>query len=157
MEQGYNYDYEEDTWADIVISGMIFDESGKGRNGALAIKNGRYMAIGDCDEISQHIGLKTIMCGYKNKSVLAGLYSAATGVEVEGIDSGYRTEGNYQIIIDGRMTMKPGEPANLVVYDEKTEDYSESIFKDAEILMKIIDGKIVYRKKEKIKKEAFRI
>lgn len=157
MEQGYNDGYEEDTWADIVISGLIFDESGKGRNGALAIKNGRYMAIGDCDEISQHIGLNTIMCGYKNKSVLAGLYSAATGVEVEEMGSSYRTDGNYQIIIDGRMAMKPGEPANLVVYDEETENYSESIFRNANILLKIVDGKIVYRKKERVKRAAFSI
>ncbi|MGN0204651.1 MAG: hypothetical protein ACI4BB_08910 [Coprococcus sp.] len=157
MEREYIYDHEEDTCADIVISGRIFDENGKSRNGALAIRDGRYMAIGDCDEISQHIGLETIMCGYKNKSVLAGLYSTATGIEVEEMGNNYRTEGNYQIITDGRMTMKPGEPANLVVYDEQAEDYSESIFRNAKVLLKIVDGKIVYRKKERVKKAAFSI
>lgn len=157
MVNGNSVNHENDTYADIVISGMIFDETGKGRSSALAIKDGCYMAIGDCDEISNYIGIHTIMCGYKDKSVLAGLYSAATGIDVEDIGCRYRTEGHYQIMTDGHMAIKPGEPANLVVYDEQLENYSESAFKNAKVLLKIVDGKIVYRKKERVKKAAFSI
>ena len=51
-------------------------------------KDGKYLAIGDCDEISRYIGLDTIMCGYKNKSVLACLYSQATGDNVHEMGGG---------------------------------------------------------------------
>lgn len=60
-----SYTENEEVFADIVINGRIFGSDGRARNGALAVKDGKYLAIGDCDEISRYIGLDTIMCGYK--------------------------------------------------------------------------------------------
>ena len=68
-----SYAENEEVFADIVISGRIFDCSGRARNGALAVKDGRYLAIGECDDISRYIGLDTVMCGYKNKCQLHGI------------------------------------------------------------------------------------
>lgn len=145
----------DDICADIVISGRFFDEKGQGRSGALAVRDGRYLAVGDGDSISQYIGLDTIMCGYRNKSVLAGLYTAATGVEVQAPGERYRSDGRCQIVVGGPVTIKVGEPANLVVYDDESEIYSESRLQNAKVLLRIVDGKIIYRKKEKVKKAAF--
>lgn len=150
-----NLNLEEDNCADIVISGLIFDENGRAENGALAIKDGCYMAVGGCEEISGYIGLNTIMCGYRNKSVLSGLYTAATGVVVQEIGSRYRSDGNCQIVSKGLMTIKVGDPANLVVYDEQMQVFSENALKNARVLLRIVDGKIIYRKKERVKKAAF--
>lgn len=150
-----NLNIEEDNCADIVISGLIFDENGCAKNGALAIKDGCYMAVGECEEISGYIGLNTIMCGYRNKSVLSGVYTAATGVLVQEIGSRYRSDGNCQIVSEGLMTIKVGDPANLVVYDEQMQVFSENALKNARVLMRIVDGKIIYRKKERVKKAAF--
>ena len=136
----------EEVFADIVISGRIFDCSGRARNGALAVKDGRYLAIGECDDISRYIGLDTVMCGYKNKSVLADLYSQATGESVHEMGAAYQAEGNYQIMSGNPVMMKEGEPANLTVYDERVESYSELDQEQSKVLMKIEDGKIVYRK-----------
>lgn len=44
-----SYAENEEVFADIVISGRIFDCSGRARNGALAVKDGRYLAIGAPD------------------------------------------------------------------------------------------------------------
>lgn len=57
-----SYAENEEVFADIVISGRIFDCSGRARNGALAVKDGRYLAIGECDDISRYIGLDTVKC-----------------------------------------------------------------------------------------------
>ena len=46
-----SYAENEEVFADIVIRGRIFDCSGRARNGALAVKDGRYLAIGECDDI----------------------------------------------------------------------------------------------------------
>ena len=75
-----SYTENEEVFADIVISGRIFESDGRARNGALAVKDGKYLAIGDCDEISRYIGLDTIMCGYKNKSVLAAFIVRRPGI-----------------------------------------------------------------------------
>ena len=72
-----SYTENEEVFADIVINGRIFGSDSRARNSALAVKDGKYLAIGDCDEISRYIGLDTIMCGYKNKSVLACLVIVA--------------------------------------------------------------------------------
>lgn len=45
------------------------------------------------------------------------------------------------------VMMKEGEPANLTVYDERVESYSELDQDQSKVLMKIEDGKIVYRKR----------
>ena len=137
----------DEVFADIVISGRIFDCDGRARNGALAVKDGRYLAIGECDEISRYIGMDTIMCGYKNKSVLANLYSQATGESVHEMGAAYQAEGNYRIMSGNPVLMKAGEPANLTVYDEKVENYSDLEQNQSKVLMKIEDGKIVYRRR----------
>ncbi len=155
MERVDYLNIEDDICADIVISGLIFGEDGRAENGALAVKDGCYIAVGECDEISRYIGLNTIMCGYRNKSVLSGLYTAATGVDVRELGDRYRSDGNCQIVSDGCMTIKVGDPANLVVYDEQMLVYSEKALKDAKVLLRIVDGKIIYRKKERVKKAAF--
>lgn len=138
----------EEVFADIVISGRIFDGDGKARNGALAVKDGKYLAIGDCDEISRYIGLDTIMCGYKNKSVLACLYSQATGDDVHEMGASYQPSGDYKIMF-GNLTMKVGDQANLTVYDEKVDSYTELEQSESKVLMKIENGKIVYRRRNK--------
>ena len=56
-------------------------------------------------------------------------------------------EGNYQIMFGNPVMMKEGEPANLTVYDERVESYSELDQDQSKVLMKIEDGKIVYRKR----------
>ena len=142
-----SYAENEEVFADIVISGRIFDCSVRARNGALAVKDGRYLAIGECDDISRYIGLDTVMCGYKNKSVLADLYSQATGESVHEMGAAYQVEGNYQIMSGNPVMMKEGEPANLTVYDERVESYSELDQEQSKVLMKIEDEKIVYRKR----------
>ena len=48
-----SYTENEEVFADIVINGRIFGSDGRARNGALAVKDGKYLAIGDCDEISR--------------------------------------------------------------------------------------------------------
>lgn len=155
MEHVDYLNLEDEISADIVISGLIFNEDGHAENGALAVKDGCYIAVGGCDEISRYIGLDTIMCGYKNKSVLSGLYTAATGVQVQELGDRYKPDGNCQIVSNGLMTMKVGDPANLVVYDEQMREYSEDALKNAKVLLRIVDGKIIYRKKERVKKAAF--
>ena len=142
-----SYTENEEVFADIVISGRIFGGDGRARNGALAVKDGKYLAIGDCDEISRYIGLDTIMCGYKNKSVLACLYSQATGDDVHEMGAAYQPSGDYKIM-SGNLTMKVGEPANLTVYDEKVDVYSELEQSESKVLMKIENGEIIYRRRK---------
>ena len=125
-----SYAENEEVFADIVISGRIFDCSGRARNGALAVKDGRYLAIGECDDISRYIDL----------------YGQATGESVHEMGAAYQAEGNYQIMSGNPVMMKEGEPANLTVYDERVESYSELDQEQSMVLMKIEDGKIVYRK-----------
>lgn len=144
MEEAYTESKE--VFADIVISGRIFGGDGRAKNGALAVKDGRYLAIGECDEISRYIGLDTIMCGYRNKSVLACLYSQATGDDVREMGASYQTAGDYRIM-SGNPTMKVGEQANLTVYDEKVDAYSELDKSESKVLMKIENGKIIYRRR----------
>ena len=69
------------------------------------------------------------MCGYKNKSVLADLYSQATGESVHEMGSAYQAEGNYQIMSGNPVMMKEGEPANLTVYDERVENLIRNLIK----------------------------
>ena len=92
-----SYTENEEVFADIVINGRIFGSDGRARNGALAVKDGKYLAIGDCDEISRYIGLDTIICGYKNKSVLACLYSQATGDNVHEMGRLISHPGNIRL------------------------------------------------------------
>lgn len=75
--------------------------------------------------------------GYKNKSVLADLYSQATGESVHEMGAAYQAEGNYQIMSGNPVMMKEGEPANLTVYDERVESYSELDQEQSKVLMKI--------------------
>ena len=141
-----SYTENEEVFADIVISGRIFGSDGRARNGALAVKDGKYLAIGDCDEISRYIGLDTIMCGYKNKSVLACIYSQATGDNVHEMGAAYQPSGEYKIM-SGNLTMKVGDQANLTVYDEKVDVYSELEQSESKVLMKIENGEIIYRRR----------
>lgn len=141
-----SYTENEEVFADIVINGRIFGSDGRARNGALAVKDGKYLAIGDCDEISRYIGLDTIMCGYKNKSVLACLYSQATGDYVHEMGAAYQPSGEYKIM-SGNLTMKVGDQANLTVYDEKVDVYSELEQSESKVLMKIENGEIIYRRR----------
>lgn len=141
-----SYTENEEVFADIVINGRIFGSDGRARNGALAVKDGKYLAIGDCDEISRYIGLDTIMCGYKNKSVLACLYSQATGDNVHEMGAAYQPSGGYKIM-SGNLTMKVGDQANLTVYDEKVDVYSELEQSESKVLMKIENGEIIYRRR----------
>ena len=141
-----SYTENEEVFADIVISGRIFGSDGRARNGALAVKDGKYLAIGNCDEISRYIGLDTIMCGYKNKSVLACLYSQATGDNVHEMGAAYQPSGEYKIM-SGNLTMKVGDQANLTVYDEKVDVYSELEQSESKVLTKIENGEIIYRRR----------
>ena len=109
-------------------------------------KDGKYLAIGDCYEISRYIGLDPIMCGYKNKSVLACLYSQATGDNVHEMGAAYQPSGEYKIM-SGNLTMKVGDQANLTVYDEKVDVYSELEQSESKVLMKIENGEIIYRRR----------
>ena len=111
------------------------------------LRIGKYLAIGNCDEISRYIGPDTIMCGYKNKSVLACLYSQATGDNVHEMGAAYQPSGEYKIM-SGNLTMKVGDQANLTVYDEKVDVYSELEQSESKVLTKIENGEIIYRKEE---------
>ena len=61
------------------------------------------------------------------------------------------------IVISGRifdgdglsaMTMKVGDQANLTVYDEKVDVYSELEQSESKVLMKIENGEIIYRSRK---------
>ena len=67
--------------------------------------------------------------------------------ENEEVFADIAAEGNYQIMSGNPVMMKEGEPANLTVYDERVESYSELDQHQSKVLMKIEDGKIVYRKR----------
>ena len=125
-----SYTENEEVFADIVISGRIFGSDGRARNGALAVKDGKYLAIGDCDEISRYIGL----------------YSQATGDNVHEMGAAYQPSGEYKIMSDN-LTMKVGDQANLTVYDEKVDVYSELEQSESKVLMKIENGEIIYRRR----------
>ena len=58
----------------------------------------------------------------------------------------YQTSGEYKIM-SGNLTMKVGDQANLTVYDEKVDVYSELEQSESKVLMKIENGAIIYRRR----------
>lgn len=57
----------------------------------------------------------------------------------------YQPSGGYKIM-SGNLTMKVGDQANLTVYDEKVDVYSELEQSESKVLMKIENGEIIYRR-----------
>ena len=57
----------------------------------------------------------------------------------------YQPSGDYKIM-SGNLTMKVGDQANLTVYDEKVDVYSELEQSESKVLMKIKNGEIIYRR-----------
>lgn len=55
----------------------------------------------------------------------------------------YQPSGEYKIM-SGNLTMKVGDQANLTVYDEKVDVYSELEQSESKVLMKIENGEIIY-------------
>ena len=49
--------------------------------------------------------------------------------------------------MSGNLTMKVGDQANLTVYDEKVDVYSELEQSESKVLMKIENGAIIYRRR----------
>ena len=58
----------------------------------------------------------------------------------------YQPSGEYKIM-SGNLTMKVGDQANLTVYDEKVDVYSELEQSESKVLMKIENGEIIYRRR----------
>lgn len=58
----------------------------------------------------------------------------------------YQPSGGYKIM-SGNLTMKVGDQANLTVYDEKVDVYSELEQSESKVLMKIKNGEIIYRRR----------
>ena len=59
----------------------------------------------------------------------------------------YQPSGEYKIM-SGSLTMKVGDQANLTVYDEKVDVYSELEQSESKVLMKIENGEIIYRRRK---------
>lgn len=59
----------------------------------------------------------------------------------------YQPSGEYKIM-SGNLTMKVGDQANLTVYDEKVDVYSELEQSESKVLMKIENGEIIYRRRK---------
>ena len=59
----------------------------------------------------------------------------------------YQPSGDYKIM-SGNLTMKVGDQANLTVYDEKVDVYSELEQSESKVLMKIKNGEIIYRRRK---------
>lgn len=59
----------------------------------------------------------------------------------------YQPSGGYKIM-SGNLTMKVGDQANLTVYDEKVDVYSELEQSESKVLMKIENGEIIYRRRK---------
>lgn len=59
----------------------------------------------------------------------------------------YQPSGDYKIM-SGNLTMKVGDQANLTVYDEKVDVYSELEQSESKVLMKIENGEIIYRRRK---------
>ena len=58
----------------------------------------------------------------------------------------YQPSGEYKIM-SGNLTMKVGDQANLTVYDEKVDVYSELEQSESNVLMKIENREIIYRRR----------
>ena len=74
------------------------------------------------------------------------LYSQATGDNVHEMGAAYQPSGEYKIM-SGNLTMKVGDQANLTVYDEKVDVYSELEQSESKVLTKIENGEIIYRRR----------
>ena len=59
----------------------------------------------------------------------------------------YQPSGGYKIM-SGNLTMKVGDQANLTVYDEKVDVYSELEQSESKVLMKIENGEIIDRRRK---------